>query len=117
MDMSIRGRQLELSDFFKNYVQRRLSFAISKFDSRVRDVEVVVCDVNGPRGGVDKACAITATVRPIGRVFARAVDIDSYSAVDSAVSRLRTVLVRRLRQRKEPRRRDIRAILRIKYAA
>jgi ribosomal subunit interface protein len=117
MEMSIRGRQLDLTDFFKNYVQRRLGFAMSKFDSRIRGVEVVVCDVNGPRGGVDKACAITATVRPIGRVFARAVAIDSYAAVDSAVSRLRTVLVRRLQHRREPRRRDTRAVLRMKYAA
>jgi len=108
MEVSIRGRQLDVSGFFKSYVQRRVDFAISEFDGRVRDVEVVVCDVNGPRGGVDKAIAITARLRPTGDLFARAVDVDGYSAVNLAVSRLRTVLVRRLQQRKQPRRRDLR---------
>lgn len=103
MDVSVRGRHLDVSEPLKAYAERRLLFSIGEFASRIDGIEVRVADVNGPRGGVDKACDIVI-VPPFGRLFARAIDADAYAAVDRAASRIRSVLVRRLRQRTARRR-------------
>jgi ribosomal subunit interface protein len=104
MDVSVRGRHLYVSEPLKAYAERRLLFSIGEFASRIGPIEVRVSDVNGPRGGVDKACDIAVAVPPLGRLVARAVDADAYAAVDRAASRIRSVLVRRIRHRAERRR-------------
>lgn len=106
MDVSVRGRHLDVSEPLKTYAERRLLFSIGEFAPRIGEIEVRVSDVNGPRGGVDKACDIAIVLPPFGRLVARAIDANAYSAVDRAASRIRSVLVRRLRQRTERRRPD-----------
>ena len=103
MDVSVRGRHLDLSEPLKAYAERRLLFSIGEFALRIGSIEVRVSDVNGPRGGVDKACDIAVVLPPFGRLVARAIDADAYAAVDRAASRIRSVLVRRLRHRSERR--------------
>ena len=39
--------------------QRRLRFALGRFDRRIDGVRVRFHDVNGPRGGVDQECQVT----------------------------------------------------------
>ena len=45
------------------FAQRRLLFALSRFDSKIQRVDLVVADTNGPRGGVDKSCRISVKLR------------------------------------------------------
>lgn len=40
-------------------VRERFEYALGRFAGRVRSVTVRLGDVNGPRGGVDKTCAVT----------------------------------------------------------
>ena len=105
MEVSIRGRHLDLSEPLKAYAARRLRFSVGAFHSRISGVEMRVEDVNGPRGGIDKQCVIAVLVRRVGYVFARAMDSDAYSAVDRAAARIRAVPVRTLKRRRDPRRR------------
>jgi len=106
MNISVRGRHLAISEALKAYAVRRLTFAIGSFASLVGDVEVRIADVNGPRGGVDKTSVITAVLRPIGTLVARAKHANPYSAVDRAAVRIRALLVRHIQRRTRPRRRD-----------
>jgi putative sigma-54 modulation protein len=105
MNVSIRGRHLAVSEPLKAYAVRRLTFSLGSFGSLVSDVEIRVDDVNGPRGGVDKTSVITAVLRPIGTLVARARHASVYSAIDRAAVRIRALLVRRLtRTRRRDRR-------------
>lgn len=48
-----------LLDFrMKELCKRRLQYALSRFQSRIRFLEFCVSDLNGPRGGIDKACRV-----------------------------------------------------------
>src|SRR5437870_2756777 len=47
----------------KRESERRLYFATDRFQTQIREIDVVLRDVNGPRGGVDKLCRITARLR------------------------------------------------------
>jgi hypothetical protein len=52
-----------LDDQLRQLTERRLLFALSRFDSRMVQVDLVVDDENGPRGGIDKACRSSVTLR------------------------------------------------------
>ena len=108
MNISVRGRHLAVSEVLKAYAVRRLTFSLGSFDSLVSDVEVRVDDENGPRGGVDKTSVITAVLRPIGTLIARARHADAYSAIDRAAVRIRALLVRRRTRARRLDRRPVR---------
>src|ERR1051326_5861103 len=110
MNISVRGRHVAVSEALKAYAVRRLTFSIGSFGSVVSDVEVRVSDVNGPRGGVDKTSVITALLRPLGTLVARAQHADPYSAIDRAGLRIRALWVRHIQRRARPRRRDRRRL-------
>lgn len=63
MSIEIVDRCGELTESLREFAERRLFFALSRFDSRIQKIELVTNDVNGPRGGVDKACRISVTIR------------------------------------------------------
>jgi ribosome hibernation promoting factor len=105
VELSIKSHDLELSDALKAYTERRLRGSLLGFAERLESVEVRLSDVNGPRGGADKNCAIRVILRQLGVVFARAKGRHVYSTVDCAASRLRSALVRRLGRRRADRRR------------
>jgi len=71
MELSIKTHGLDLSDPLKAYTERRLRASLGAFVAQLDGVEVRLGDINGPRGGVDKRCAIRVILRRFGIVFAR----------------------------------------------
>ena len=104
MELSIKTHGLDLSDPLKAYTARRLRFSLGPFVTQLDGVEVRLGDVNGPRGGIDKRCAITVMLRRFGVVFARAAGTDVYSTVDQAATRIRSAVSRTLSRRRARRR-------------
>lgn len=47
-----------LNEELSALAQRRLLFAFSRFDSKIRTLVLNVRDLNGPKGGVDKECTL-----------------------------------------------------------
>jgi len=89
----------------REFAERRLSFALSRFDSRITDVELIVWDDNGPRGGVDQACRLQIQMRHGDPI----VITDQDAELGRAIARLaergaRTVAraVERLREHRRP---------------
>ena len=62
MQIDIRSRGFALTHALREYVERRLRFALVHAGDRVRRVAVRLTDVNGPRGGNDKRCRIQVTL-------------------------------------------------------
>jgi putative sigma-54 modulation protein len=104
MELSIKTQGLDLSDPLKAYTARRLQFSLGEFVTELDGVEVRLGDVNGPRGGLDKRCAIKVILRGFGMVFARAAGTDVYSTVDRAATRIRSAVSRTLSRRRSRRR-------------
>jgi putative sigma-54 modulation protein len=103
MKVEVKGRHLDVSEALRAYAERRLHFAIGPFEARITRAEVCIADVNGPKGGVDKLCAIAVRLAGTGWLFATAESTNAYSAIDGAASRMRTVVARRIRTRLKPR--------------
>jgi putative sigma-54 modulation protein len=63
MTISIRVRDMEWTDELREKVERSVAFALDRYDTQVSQISVYLADLNGPKGGVDKLCQITATLR------------------------------------------------------
>jgi putative sigma-54 modulation protein len=62
MRCTIVPRKIRLSPAVRNRIERRLHFALARFDGTIRNVEISLSDENGPRGGVDKRCRVLMTL-------------------------------------------------------
>jgi hypothetical protein len=64
ISVQVRIREAELVDAVRSYVERKLQAGLQRFAGSLRNVQVTLQDVNGPRGGVDKSCRIAAELIP-----------------------------------------------------
>ncbi len=104
MELSIKSQGLDLSDSLKSYAERRLRFSLGGFVTQLNGIELRLADINGPRGGIDKTCAIKVMLRGFGIVFASAAGENAYSTVDRAAARIRSAVARTLSRRRGNRR-------------
>src|SRR5204862_6825563 len=102
MKVSIRTRSIETTGSLRELISKRLHFALDAFGDRVRNATVHLADINGPRGGVDKTCQITATVQGIGDVQVRDQGASSEAAVTRAARRLKHLVGNAVRQAQRP---------------
>ncbi|KKK73076.1 hypothetical protein LCGC14_2897460 [marine sediment metagenome] len=67
MRFSVSGDRVKVTPSLREYIDRRLYFALGRFGAAIDHVNVRVGDVNGPRaGGVDKHCQIVVKLRTSG---------------------------------------------------
>ena len=87
MQIDIQSRGFALTDALREYAERRLRFALARVGDRIRRVRVRLADVNGPRGGIDKACSIQVTLNGLASVMTEDTEADLYLAIDRAAAR------------------------------
>jgi ribosome-associated translation inhibitor RaiA len=113
MRLSVSGDRVSVGPQLREYIDRHLYFALSRFSSAIDHVDVRLGDMNGPRGGVDKRCRILVKLRAAGsdNITIEQDDESLNSAVARAAARAgRTVgrsLERRHRKRAYQRRRAL----------
>ncbi len=56
MDVRIIDRNVGLSQQQRENVERCLQFALDRFSTHLRNIEISFTDINGPRGGEDLQC-------------------------------------------------------------
>jgi ribosome-associated translation inhibitor RaiA len=87
MKVHVRGKQADVSNTVRAHIERRLQFSLGRLSPRILRVTVQILDLNGPRGGEDKACRIEVRLLPAGSVFVEDTDADLHAAVDRAADR------------------------------
>lgn len=93
MQIEIRALNESLRPSQRTLVERRLSYALSRFGNKVRRVLVRLEDMNGPRGGLDKRCQIEVRLQGRGTLVAEVSDTE----IEPAVSRAADRIARRMR--------------------
>lgn len=68
MLLNVMSRGVVLTDSMRNALQRKLEFALDRFDRWLDRVEVTIEDLNGPRGGADKRVRLLLS-GPVGRAL------------------------------------------------
>lgn len=96
MKVRIVARHLGEISRLRVQVQRSLAVALGRRQDRVRHATVRIEDENGPRGGPDKRCRISAVVPGVGEVFVAQRHTDPFAAIDIAARRLARAVARAL---------------------
>jgi ribosome-associated translation inhibitor RaiA len=98
MRIDIRACSLKLTPTLRDYVRRRIRFALGRFMLRLKNVRVVLKDLNGPKGGVDKHCKVFVNIMPSFSVIIEERDADLETAINRALDRAGRTVARRLDQ-------------------
>jgi len=96
IDFVIRSASAIDSDTLRTYAERRLAFALRRFESRARRVMVRLGDINGPRRGVDSRCSITLELRDGRHIDAEGVTAWPFASITLAAKRVNEALRREL---------------------
>lgn len=99
MRISIQTQGFSLTEALREYVTRRLDHALQRRKLWVQHVEVHLGDVNGPRGGVDKLCAIMVKTTRLPVMVIKDLGSDLYAVIDRAADRVGATVDRRIAQR------------------
>ena len=88
MEFAVRARDIVWNEDLQERVKRSIKFAVDRHKSRIDRISVYLADLNGPRGGVDKLCQITADLRGAEPVRILETGVDVIAVVNRAVRRL-----------------------------
>jgi ribosome-associated translation inhibitor RaiA len=100
-------RWLDFSPALHFHVKRRIEFALGRFGSQIRAINVLIADENGPRHGPDdKRCEIDVLLQRGGSLSVSATAADPYHCVERAVRRAGAIVrghIGRTRDRRDVR--------------
>lgn len=100
MRLIFRGDPAE-TDLRRESVRRHLHFSLSRFAPRIDRVSVTLRDVNGPRGGLDKACRVVVHLPGLEPVIIEAAGTDFLQAAAEAAERAGRSVARSLERHRE----------------
>lgn len=104
MQVEALAHEFSLTAALRDYVERRIRFALGRYRDTVRAVQVRLRDVNGPRGGADKLCLLQVELAGQRPLVIRDSDTDLYRAISRAARRADQQVARRLsRRERQPR--------------
>ncbi|MFM2347020.1 MAG: hypothetical protein RL654_1773 [Pseudomonadota bacterium] len=111
MEVLFESRDAEARSL-RDQMIRRLRFATRRLDGLTPRARILLEDVNGPRGGIDKQCRIELRGPRLGHLTVQA-EADSWQrAFEQALSRISRALAgqwQRLREPPRPERRRLHA--------
>ena len=105
MRFSVSGDRVKVTTGLREYIDRRLHFALGRFSPVIDHVRVRVGDINGPRGGVDKHCLIVVKLRASGSnpIAVDDNDEDLRAAVTRASNRAGRTVARAIERKRRKR--------------
>ena len=104
MLINLSALKFRVTAAIERHVNRRLKAATARTSDSVTRTIVRLWDINGTRGGVDKACRVVVWLRGRGTIVVEAVDRDLYAAIDAAATKIRSAISRHLKRRRTLRR-------------
>lgn len=89
MKVKIQSRGFKLTKALYNQVNSKLNLLLSRYGNQIRQAEVILLDVNGPKGGEDMRCLINIKVNKSKSIVVQETAADLYDAINSCAQRVR----------------------------
>lgn len=96
IDFVIRSASAAAPETLRTYAERRIAFALRRYEHRARRVLVRLSDINGPRRGIDSRCSITLQMHDGRHIDVEAVTAWPFASITLAAKRLNETLRREL---------------------
>lgn len=100
LKIHIRAFEIKVDRNDRNLIRRKLDRRFRKFAESIERVSVRLEDVNGPRGGVDRACRIKTVLRNLPSVVYEQHDASLQAAFDGALEGAERAVRRTLQRRR-----------------
>ncbi len=94
MNIKTQCRGFKLSLALHDHVKSRIYLVLGRYSSKIRQVEVTLLDVNGPKGGVDKKCLITLRLNHFKSIVVQETSEDMYFSINNCAQRARRAVER-----------------------
>ena len=101
MSIEIRWSAPQFNEKSKHIVSRRLQTLMWRFRAFLMRVRVCFSDVNGPKGGVDKRCIVSAKLRSPGKITIISEGMDYLEAFQTSLARLIRSVQRELKKQRD----------------
>jgi hypothetical protein len=95
---------------WRDTAERRLRFSMRRMRTQVLKAHVRLVDLNGPRGGIDQRCQIQLTTDGLGTVVVHATRRHAVQALEAALKRATTALVRQWQKQRRIARQPARSL-------
>lgn len=96
MQIDIRTKDFELSPTLRQYVVRRLGFALSAKRAQIQLVQVMLSNETSAKGGLDKSCKIIVRLNGLPDIVVEDRQTELRTAIDRGASRVSHTLARKL---------------------
>ena len=88
MQVHLKERNFHLNEAKRDQIDRKVTHALDRFQERIRQVDIVIADENGPRGGPDKHCNLHLKLDEWGDdIYTSASGEDALGAVSKSLER------------------------------
>jgi hypothetical protein len=96
MKIVVLARNFSLRSRIKEAIEGKIGRTFGRFSKKVDRVKIMLEDINGPKGGVDKHCKIIAELVPGGELTAAALDSSYERALGAASEKMLSGLKKKI---------------------
>lgn len=101
MELTITDLNVELSTENQKNIKQKAHRMFEKICDSIQVIKVTVNDINGPKGGKDKHCRVIIHSKGIPDIVVTDNQTSVMSAVNFALARARTTLVRKMKRKQK----------------
>ncbi|MFT4937627.1 MAG: putative sigma-54 modulation protein [Paraglaciecola sp.] len=94
MNIKIQSNDFILPPVVREEISSKLHLILGRFGQRIRQTEVVLSDVNRPRGGLDKKCIIKLRINQYKVIVSHDTTDDMYDSIAKSAYRARRTMER-----------------------
>lgn len=96
MKITNKLKGYEQTEEIKDYIEKRLGFSLGRFSNKIATVDIRLQDENGPKGGIDQKCHITARLKKGIQLRVQSLEDRWETAIDVAANRISRMVARYL---------------------
>lgn len=109
MRIEVRGDNVNVPEHTRQLIDRKTRLALGRAGAAIRNIRIVIKDLNGPKEGIDQSCSIHVQLNRGGEVHVSAEDQALQDAIDRALGRASRSAARLLARQQEFSRQGLRA--------
>jgi len=94
MKLHLRTRHVDLSPALQDQLREGIYRALGRVSPWIREIDVVISDTNGPRGGPDKQCRMIVRGRAITSIVVEQTGADVRATVAAVAERAERAVLR-----------------------
>lgn len=96
MIIMTQAKDFELTQALHEHVESKLRLMLGRYEQKIMRVQVMLFDVNGPRGGEDMCCKLIIQVPHASPIVIKEVTSDMYESINICAHRAKRVLGRNI---------------------